>query len=1033
MWPLKYLVTGTGRCGTKFLSCLLTGVGVGCGHETIFNTWGCGYAERFAEKHPELVADSSWLAAACIQRGILEGTQIIHLVRHPRRVINSLLRTQFWTNDGVAGWRLAARNMLPTLDDWSELVDKSAHFYVEFNNFIEGHADYFHRIEDDPRLLLDAMGVTYDASTLFSDSRANAYEGERRDDVALADISQPLRDQVAEKLASYRYEEWGKDVPTFTIEIQHPEPGAEEGPAFVPPENPVVKAIITTLDNLPLLQEQIDILRDEPEISEIVVVNNGSIDGTKKWLETVSGVTVINRENEGAGPGRNSGLDAAGAFDYVLMVDGGIRPLRGSVRHMLDYLQAHPGVDAISPEVATCFSTDIDKAHRRMPEPIDEKTCFPQRMLSSTAYALCNSRAWEGLRFSEEGPFGEPGWGVDDNEMALRWDEAGILHHDFSGVLLYRRASGSWARLYRETGIYPNQYGSVYEKRVVKMYQDYPHQVNQWQGRRIEVSAVVLGWNEHPMFARAIKVIHDDLKDIPHEVIFVDNGSTDETKWWLDTHALRWHHGGTAIDAKTGEILKRCEENEATWTGNVVRVDLPENMGAGYGFNAGFDQAVGKYIFYLAGDILPTKGSIRAMKEYLDEHVDVSFACVNAWVSQKETEEVEFDGLRAPLGMGNYAYSYAMMRRGILDAGCRMADQGPFAGPGCGYEEAEFACQMYAKGFKCVTFIRPKYYHDARNFRRSGHEGNLGTALAERKHWLATRWQEDDLFAIVYHHEQPPKRHVRRVAVVNRMVEGRPGPAGHFAAALRTICEIEQFNPGEEPEGFDDYFYVDDGPSGYMEPAPHATVSHFWAIDFFVPRVWTSQPPETHLERAKNFDHYWVAQPSSTAYLRENGAETQTLLNAANPQWHRPHDEEVVYDWIALWHNCGERVAYAEAAAKAFPKGYVGYKGGEAYSQWMCRAKCSLNLSRANEIVMRVFETMATGVPLVADRARDMDQFFQDGEHYRGFSSVEEMLEQIQWVLDHPGEAAEMAQKARELVLAKHTYYHRALRVWGPR
>jgi len=39
------------------------------------------------------------------------------------------------------------------------------------------------------------------------------------------------------------------------------------------------------------------------------------------------GVSYINRENLGAGPGRNAGLDLwAGSTPYTLMVDGGILP-----------------------------------------------------------------------------------------------------------------------------------------------------------------------------------------------------------------------------------------------------------------------------------------------------------------------------------------------------------------------------------------------------------------------------------------------------------------------------------------------------------------------------------------------------------------------------------------------------------------------------------------------------------------------------------------------------------------------------------
>ena len=121
----------------------------------------------------------------------------------------------------------------------------------------------------------------------------------------------------------------------------------------------VIKAIICTLDNLPLLKEQVAILEADPLISEIVVVNNGSTDGTYEWLDNTVDLNIIDRNNLGAGPGRNSGLDAAGEFDYVLMVDGGIRPLVNSIVVMLEYLESHPDVDVISPEIATCFTKKI--------------------------------------------------------------------------------------------------------------------------------------------------------------------------------------------------------------------------------------------------------------------------------------------------------------------------------------------------------------------------------------------------------------------------------------------------------------------------------------------------------------------------------------------------------------------------------------------------------------------------------------------------------------------------------------------------
>jgi len=234
----------------------------------------------------------------------------------------------------------------------------------------------------------------------------------------------------------------------------------------------ITKAVITTIDNLPNLKDTLSVLLPDPLLNEIIVVDNGSIDGTGEWLDeqacSKDKLTVVTRENLGAGPGRNAGLDAAGHFDYVLMLDGGIRPLRGGTRRLLDYLEATPDADVIGIEIAD-FVTDCECAWRRWPNPILPEHTYVNTRLSHTAYCLCRWRAWDGLRFSEEGPFAEPGWGVDDDEMAYQWNEDGATVHVVTNIHPYRRASGSFRRLYRETGIWPVNYGSVYEKRLVKL------------------------------------------------------------------------------------------------------------------------------------------------------------------------------------------------------------------------------------------------------------------------------------------------------------------------------------------------------------------------------------------------------------------------------------------------------------------------------------------------------------------------------------------------------------------------------------
>lgn len=347
--------------------------------------------------------------------------------------------------------------------------------------------------------------------------------------------------------------------------------------------DPDVMAIITTLDNLPILRRQIPSMLEQ--CGHVVVVANGSLDGTYEWLmqnySRHPRVAIVSRDNEGAGKGRNAGL---AEWDkrptaYTLMLDGGIMPPLNGAAVMKDYLERHPEVGVISPEVCvyedgrSCYVSDEAKALETWP-PIADKDCFAQCTLSGTAYALVRAEVWRKSRYSEEGPFGQAGWGCDDNEMQFQWNALGILHHDINlltGLTLYRRGSGSFARLYRETGIWPSQYGSVYEQRNVKMFQDWRQYYDPIWGKfgEIEYSFLISGLH-FPDLAHTIKRLHDEYREHSHEIIVTDADSLNPiSQAWLKAFALRWPWGDVTI-LSDGKHLHRDGSNEAIWTGDIL-------------------------------------------------------------------------------------------------------------------------------------------------------------------------------------------------------------------------------------------------------------------------------------------------------------------------------------------------------------------------------------------------------------------------------------------------------------------------------
>jgi len=268
-----------------------------------------------------------------------------------------------------------------------------------------------------------------------------------------------------------------------------------------------------------------------------------------------------------------------------------------------------------------------------------------------------------------------------------------------------------------------------------------------------------------------------------------------------------------------------------------------------------------------------------------------------------------------------------------------------------------------------------------------------------------------------------------KVAMIYKPLPQFLGFGGLLERGIQQICKTQHFLPGEENEGFDDYFYIDDSPTDYMFPKFRPAT--YFAIDMVIPQLWFLQTAEIYFERLKNFDHSFVTSTIALKYCLDRGLQARMIGFAADPELHRPLDFPRDRDWIAVWHNCGDRVAACEAAMQRFPGGQVLWAGDNLYAAYISRGKCALNWLRGNMVNMRVFEVMACGTPLITTRHLDMDYYgFVEGQHYLGFTGLDEMLDKIAWVLEHQSDAEQMAIRARTFVLAKHTYHHRALEIF---
>ena len=201
---IKYIVTGTGRCGTMFMSRFLTSAGINCGHEVIFTNAGLETAKSNLQIYSGLEAEASYMAAPYLSNPILKDAKIIHVVREPMKVINSFvvaycyfLSGQLNCNRG-AGWtyeyppgadpefkfmRFIYRHITELHNMRLTAVERAALYYIRWNEMIErgcaGRDFLFYPIESDVTNLAKFIGADH-RKDLYDDVNTNKAEYKKR-------------------------------------------------------------------------------------------------------------------------------------------------------------------------------------------------------------------------------------------------------------------------------------------------------------------------------------------------------------------------------------------------------------------------------------------------------------------------------------------------------------------------------------------------------------------------------------------------------------------------------------------------------------------------------------------------------------------------------------------------------------------------------------------------------------------------------------------------------------------------------------
>ncbi len=392
------------------------------------------------------------------------------------------------------------------------------------------------------------------------------------------------------------------------------------------PAMPKVSVVIPTFNRLDLTRACLTALCANTPAGgvEIIVVDNASTDGTREFLdaEQKAGLltAILNETNLGFARACNQGAAAArGKYVLFLNNDTEVRP--GWLEPLIQTAEADLRIGALGSKLLFADNTIQhagvvlldDRAHgdpllahhifSRQPHDLPEAN-RPRICPALTAACFFVRKEV----FDQVGGFEEEFWnGYEDVDLCLKISAVGkllvyqpasvVTHHESqSGPERFRQARQNIARLHQKWLGKVQPDFVVQENGEIKptgagRFADYPPAKSADEKNTRAASIIILALNqlEHTRACLESIAAHTPL---PHEVIVVDNGSTDGTP----------------------EFLKQWQTAHPNCT--VIRNET--NRGFAAGNNQGLAVAKGEILVLLNNDTLVTPGWIEGMTAVLD-------------------------------------------------------------------------------------------------------------------------------------------------------------------------------------------------------------------------------------------------------------------------------------------------------------------------------------------------------------------------------------------------------------------------------
>jgi hypothetical protein len=196
---------------------------------------------------------------------------------------------------------------------------------------------------------------------------------------------------------------------------------------------------------------------------------------------------------------------------------------------------------------------------------------------------------------------------------------------------------------------------------------------------------------------------------------------------------------------------------------------------------------------------------------------------------------------------------------------------------------------------------------------------------------------------------------------------------------------------------------------------------------------------DTHMDYAKHlrigrlFDVTFVAQKQYVEFLRRDGLKQVLWLPLGFapeliPSPMPARELDIAHVGSTNVSANPPRHALLAALRQEFRSYYFGPASPQEMGRLYASARLVFNRSVNNDVNMRFFEAAGAGAVLVTDPIIDngIEGLFDEGAHYVVYRDAASLLGTVRALLDNPARCDTMSQAARQRVLERHTYRHRA-------